>query len=101
MRIKKVINQGTLFGYNTKFSGIANKEMYGPQLGELTFRSWEERVNSPSIVFVIKSLGHVIGKLQLGLFGERNLREKTKLLLVCGWGDKKIFFDASPLSTPV
>ena len=41
MRIKKIINWGMLSWYNTKFSGIANKEMYGPQLGELAFRSWE------------------------------------------------------------
>ena len=27
-----------LFGYNTKFSGIANKEMYGLQLGEFSFQ---------------------------------------------------------------
>ena len=30
-----------LFGYNAKFSGLANKEMYGLQLGELAYRSWE------------------------------------------------------------
>ena len=39
MRIKKIINLGILSSYNTKFSGLANKEMYGPQLGELAFRS--------------------------------------------------------------
>ena len=41
MRIKKIINQEILFGYNIKFSGLANKEMFGHQLGELAFRSWE------------------------------------------------------------
>ena len=41
MRIKIIINWGILFGYNTKFSGLANKEMYGHQLGELALRSWE------------------------------------------------------------
>ena len=46
MRIKRIINWGILFGYNTKFSGLANKEMYGCQLGELTFRSGSERVKS-------------------------------------------------------
>ena len=42
MRIKRIINYGVLFGYNTKFSGLGNKEMYGHQLGELhvAFRSW-------------------------------------------------------------
>ena len=38
-RIKRIINYGLLFEYNTKFSGPANKEMYGHQLGELAFRS--------------------------------------------------------------
>ena len=32
---------GGMFRYNTKFSGLANKEMYDQQLGELSFRSWE------------------------------------------------------------
>ena len=41
MRIKIIINYGVLFGYNTKFSGLANKEMYGHQLGEVAFISWE------------------------------------------------------------
>ena len=41
MRIKRIINYGVFSGYNTKFSGLANKEMYGHQLGELAFRSWE------------------------------------------------------------
>ena len=41
MIIKKYINLGILLGYNTKFSGPANKEMSGHQLGELAFRSWE------------------------------------------------------------
>ena len=41
MRIKKIINKVILFGYNTKISGLAQKEMYGHQLGELAFRSWE------------------------------------------------------------
>ena len=41
MRTKKIIKLGVLLGYNTKFSGQANKEMYGHQLGELAFRSWE------------------------------------------------------------
>ena len=35
MRIKH------LDGCNSKFSGLANREMYGHQLGELAFRSWE------------------------------------------------------------
>ena len=39
MRIKKIFNNGILFGYNTKFSGLAKKEMYCHQLGELAFRS--------------------------------------------------------------
>ena len=37
MRIKKTINYVILFGYNTKFSGLANKETYSHQLGELAF----------------------------------------------------------------
>ena len=41
MRIKKIINQGISLGYNTKLSGLANKGMYGHQLGEFAFRSWE------------------------------------------------------------
>ena len=45
VRIKGIINWGVSLGYNTKFSGLANKEMYGHQLGELAFRYWE-RVNS-------------------------------------------------------
>ena len=32
MRIKRIINWGVLLGYNTKFLGLANKEMYGHQL---------------------------------------------------------------------
>ena len=41
MRNKKIINKviHVLFGYKIKFSGPANKEMYGHQLGELAFRS--------------------------------------------------------------
>ena len=39
MRIRKIINVGTLFGYKTKFSELANKEMYDCQLGELTFEN--------------------------------------------------------------
>ena len=35
MRIKRIVNSGILFGYNIKFSGLANKGMYGHQLGEL------------------------------------------------------------------
>ena len=31
---------GYCLNYNTKFLGLANKEMYGHQLGELVFRSW-------------------------------------------------------------
>ena len=38
---RKVINLGILSGYNTKFSGLANKEIYGHLLGELAFRSWD------------------------------------------------------------
>ena len=46
IRIKKIINYVILCGYNTKFSGLANKkmcghQMTGHQLGELAFRSWE------------------------------------------------------------
>ena len=41
MRIREIINLEILSWYNTKFSGIAYKEMYGPRLGELVFRSWE------------------------------------------------------------
>ena len=47
MRIKKIISLGGgggLLRYHLKFSGIANREMYGLQLGELAFRSWDERV---------------------------------------------------------
>ena len=39
----KIFNLGILFGYNTKLSGLDNKEVYGHQLGELPFRSWERR----------------------------------------------------------
>ena len=35
MSIQKIIDYEILFGYNTKFSGLVNKEMYGHQLGEL------------------------------------------------------------------
>ena len=38
MRIKKIISYRILSGYKTKFSGIGNKEMYGPQLGEISFQ---------------------------------------------------------------
>ena len=48
MRIKRIISQGVLFGYNTKFSGLANKEVYGYQLGEFALRSWEITVVSLS-----------------------------------------------------
>ena len=41
MRIKKIINYGISSRYKTKLSVMANKEMYGHQLGESTFRSWE------------------------------------------------------------
>ena len=47
MRIRKIINQRILFGYSTKFSGLANKEMYGHQLGELAFDLGSERVQTP------------------------------------------------------
>ena len=40
MRIKNIINYGMLFGYHTKFSGLANKEMFSHQFGELAFRYW-------------------------------------------------------------
>ena len=40
MRIEKIINYGILPSYNTKFSPLANKEMYGHQSGELALRSW-------------------------------------------------------------
>ena len=41
IRIKKIINWGILFGYKTKFSVPANKEIYGLQLGALAYRSLE------------------------------------------------------------
>ena len=43
MRYRKIIIWVMLFGCNTKFSGLANREMYDHQLGELAFRSWERK----------------------------------------------------------
>ena len=37
MRIK-IVNKGILFEYNIKFSGLANKEMHGHQLGEFSLQ---------------------------------------------------------------
>ena len=40
LELRKLSTRGCVLIYsNTKFSAIGNKEMYGPQLGELAFRS--------------------------------------------------------------
>ena len=57
MGINKIINWGILFGYNTKFSRIANKEMYSPQLGELAFNLGSERVNVTSFNICVTQNG--------------------------------------------
>ena len=38
MRIKKIINQRILFGYNIKFSGLANKENVWSPEGGISFQ---------------------------------------------------------------
>ena len=42
--------------YNTKFSGLVNKEMYGHQLGELAFRSWEWKFEKVSTKYIRTTL---------------------------------------------
>ena len=49
MRIWQIINYGKVSLCYTKFSRTENKDLYGHQLGELNFRSWESRVKGITI----------------------------------------------------
>ena len=70
-----------MFGYNTKFSGLANKDMYGRQLGELFFSDFgsEEAiyplytldtstVSCTDQVHTLYSVQYIILKISLSFF---------------------------------